>query len=156
MGKDSQAGHVREGTDRSFRRRTAWCWNIAPQIPVTGEIPDPVQLHGIYVGSGCCLIAFSGDYVLAWQWCDTEKKAAWAALLARFPAPRVEITDRGAGIAVALSECWSETAAQRCLVRAQRSVCMYLTGRPRTEAGKALPPLSWALTRITTSAEAAA
>lgn len=155
MGKDSQAEYVREGADRTFRRRTAWCWNIAPQIPVTGEVHDQIQVDGIYVGSWCCLIAVSGDFVLGWQWCDTEKKAAWAALLARFPAPTVVITDGGAGIAAALSECWSETAVQRCLVHVQRNVRTYLTGRPRTEAGKALLRLGRALTRITTAAEAA-
>ena len=85
-----------------------------------------------------------------------QKKAAWAALLARFPAPTVVITDGGAGIAAALSECWSETAVQRCLVHVQRNVRTYLTGRPRTEAGKALLRLGRALTRITTAPEAAA
>ena len=94
--------------------------------------------------------------MLGWQWCDTEKKAAWAALLGRFPAPTVVITDGGSGIAAALSECWSETAVQRCLVHVQRNVRTYLTGRPRTDAGKALLRLGRALTRITTASEAAA
>lgn len=79
--------------------------------------------------------------MLGWQWCDTEKKAAWAALLARFPAPTVVITDVGSGIAAALSECWSESAVQRCLVHVQRNVRTYLTGRPGTEADRTLPRL---------------
>lgn len=37
-----------------------------------------VDLCGFVVLSDCCV----RDYVLGWQWCDTEKKAAWAALLA--------------------------------------------------------------------------
>lgn len=156
MGTSSQARTASFGTARSFRRRTAWCWNVAPRIPVTGEIHDQIQVDGIYVGSWCCLIAVSGDYVLGWQWCDTEKKAAWAALLERFPAPRVVITDGGSGIAAALSECWSETAVQRCLVHVQRNVRTYLTSRPRTDAGKALLRLGRALTRIKAPAEAAA
>ncbi|MBT2551889.1 transposase [Arthrobacter sp. ISL-5] len=123
---------------------------------MTGEIHDQIQVDGIYVGSWCCLIAVAGDYVLGWQWCDTEKKAAWAALLERFPAPRVVITDGGSGIAAALSECWSETAVQRCLVHVQRNVRTYLTSRPRTDAGKALLRLGRALTRIKAPAEAAA
>ena len=47
------------------------------------------------MGSWCCLIAVAGDHVLGWQRCDTEKKAAWAALLARFPAPTVVISING-------------------------------------------------------------
>lgn len=156
LGTSNQSAPTSFGTARSFRRRTGWCWNIAPEIPVTGEVHDQIQVDGIYVGSWCCLIAVAGDHVLGWQWCDTEKKAAWAALLARFPAPTVVITDGGSGIAAALSECWSETAVQRCLVHVQRNVRTYLTGRPRTEAGKALLRLGRALTRITTAAEAAA
>jgi hypothetical protein len=87
LGTSNQSAATSFGTARSFRRRTGWCWNIAPEIPVTGEVHDQIQVDGIYVGSWCCLIAVAGDYVLGWQWCDTEKKAAWAALLARFPAP---------------------------------------------------------------------
>ncbi|MFB9819076.1 transposase [Arthrobacter ramosus] len=156
MGTSNQSSLTSFGAARSFRRRTAWCWNVAPRIPVTGEVHDQIQVDGIYIGSWCCLIAVAGDYVLGWQWCDTEKKAAWAALLGRFPAPGVVITDGGSGIAAALSECWSETAVQRCLVHVQRNVRTYLTGRPRTEAGKALLRLGRALTRIHASAEAAA
>ncbi len=156
LGTSNQSAATSFGTARSFRRRTEWCWNIVPEIPVTGEVHDQIQVDGIYVGSWCCLIAVAGDHVLGWQWCDTEKKAAWAALLTRFPAPTVVITDGGSGIAAALSECWSETAVQRCLVHVQRNVRTYLTGRPRTEAGKALLRLGRALTRITTAAEAAA
>ena len=76
--------------------------------------------------------------MIGWQWCDTEKKTAWAALLRRFPAPRVVIIDGGSGIAAALSDGWSDAAVQRCLVHVQRNVRTYLTGRPRTEAGRAL------------------
>lgn len=156
LGTGSQMDVGSFGTARSFRRRTAWCWNIAPAIPVTGEIHDQVQIDGIYVGSWCCLIAIAGEHVIGWQWCDTEKKAAWAALLQRFPAPRVVVTDGGSGIAAALSDCWSDTAVQRCLVHVQRNVRTYLTLRPRTEAGKALLRLGRALTRITAPAQAAA
>lgn len=156
LGTGSQALADSFGTARSFRRRTAWCWNIAPTIPATGEIHDQVQIDGIYVGSWCCLIAIAGEHVIGWQWCDTEKKAAWAALLGPFPAPRVVITDGGSGIAAALSDCWSDTAVQRCLVHVQRNVRTYLTSRPRTEAGKALLRLGRALTRISTAAQAAA
>jgi hypothetical protein len=77
-------------------------------------------MAGIYVGSWCCLIAVSGDYVLGWQWCDTEKKAALAALLGRFPAPRVAITEAvpgsrrrylTAGPIPPCSDAWSMSSA---------------------------------------------
>ncbi|WP_441426410.1 IS1/IS1595 family N-terminal zinc-binding domain-containing protein [Arthrobacter sp. YAF34] len=32
LGSGSQAGVVAFGTPRSFRRRTEWCWNIAPRF----------------------------------------------------------------------------------------------------------------------------
>ncbi|GAP61235.1 transposase [Arthrobacter sp. Hiyo1] len=99
MGTSNQSSLTSFGSARSFRRRTAWCWNVALRIPVTGEVHDQVQVDGIHVGSWCCLIAVAGEHVLGWQWCDTEKKAAWAALIGRFPAPRVVITDGGSGIA---------------------------------------------------------
>jgi hypothetical protein len=88
MGTSNQSSLTSFGAARSFRRRTAWGWNVAPRIPVTGEVHDQIQVDGIYVGSWCCLIGVAGEHVLGWQWCDTEKKAAWAALLGRFPAPR--------------------------------------------------------------------
>ena len=84
-GTGSQTEIASFGTARSFRRRTAWCWNIAPGIPVTGEVHDQIEVDGIYVGSRRCLIAVSGDYVLGRPWCDTEKKAAWAGLTLQSP-----------------------------------------------------------------------
>jgi hypothetical protein len=64
LGTSSQSSATSFGTARSFRRRTSWCWNIAPEIPVTGEIHDQIKVDGIYVGSWCCLIAVAGDHVL--------------------------------------------------------------------------------------------
>lgn len=94
--------------------------------------------------------------MLGWQWCDQEKTAAWSALLERFPAPTVVITDGGSGLASAVRRCWTETKVQRCLVHVQRNVRTYLTNRPRTEAGRALLRISKALTKITTPVQAAA
>lgn len=97
----------------------------------------------------------AGPHVIAWQWCDTEKTAAWTALLQRIPPPRVVVIDGGAGLASALKACWPTTQIQRCLVHVQRNVRTHLTMRPRTEAGKSLRALSLALTRITTTEQAA-
>ncbi|NLS10880.1 IS1249 family transposase [Nesterenkonia sp. MY13] len=140
---------------RSFRRRTAWCWNIRPRIPVTGEIYDQIQLDGIYIGSWCCLIAISPTGVIGYQWCDTEKRAAWEELLKRFPAPAVVINDGGAGLLSARKYLWPKTRVQRCLVHLQRTVRRHITTRPRTIPGKELRQLSLALTKINTTEQAA-
>ena len=155
LGKHTQS-EAMSVNDRSFRRITAWCWNIAPEIPATGEVHDEVQLDGIYLGTWCALIATAGAHVIGWQWCDTEKSAAWAALLERFPAPRVAVCDGGAGLASALRKTWPETRVQRCLVHVHRNVRTHLTHRPRLEAGKTLLRLSRALMRLKTAEEAAA
>lgn len=157
-GKHTQAEAAKKAgiSTRSFRRRVAWCWNIRPRIPVTGEIYDQVQLDGIYIGSWCCLIAISPTGVIGYQWCDTEKRAAWETLLQRFPAPAVVVTDGGPGLLSARRYAWPDTRVQRCLVHIQRNVRTYLTTRPRTIPGKELRQLSLALTRITTTEQATA
>jgi len=157
MGRATQRDLV-GGTGRAFRNRHAWCWNIAPTIKVTGEIYDEIQLDGTYLSDGwCLLVAIDGTTgeVSAWQWCDTEKTAAWTALLERIPPPQVAVIDGGSGLASALRACWPDTRVQRCLVHVQRGVRNYLTTRPRTDAGRALRVLSLALTRIHTVEEAA-
>jgi len=156
MGRATQRD-LRGGTSRTFHRRHAWCWNIAPTIAVTGEIYDEIQLDGTYLSDGWCLVvAIDGatGQVIAWQWCDTEKTAAWCALLERIPPPRVVVVDGGSGLASALKACWPNTRIQRCLVHVQRGVRTYVTTRPRTDAGRSLRVLSLALTRIRTIEEA--
>lgn len=66
LGTGSQSAADSFVTARSFRRRTPWCWSIAPEIPATGEIHDQVQIDGIYIGSWCCLIAVAGEHVIGW------------------------------------------------------------------------------------------
>lgn len=134
----------------------AWCWNIRPRFPVTGEFYDQTKLDGIYIGSWYCLIAISPAGVIGYQWCDTEKRPAWEALLQRFPAPAAVVTDDGTGLLSARKYAWPETRVQRCLVHVQRNVRTYLTTRPRTVPGKELRQLSLALTRISTTEQAIA
>jgi hypothetical protein len=81
---------------RTFRRKTAWCWLVEPTITITGEIYDEIQIDGIYLSSKwCCLIALARGKVIAWQWCDREKTAAWKALLEQVPPPTVVVCDGG-------------------------------------------------------------
>lgn len=86
----------------------------------------------------CCLIASDRDGVIAWQWCDREKTAAWKALLEQVPPPTVVVCDGGSGLLPAVAEAWPDTKVQRCLVHVQRNVRIFLTSKPRTDAGKAL------------------
>ncbi|KAA1415003.1 IS1249 family transposase [Nocardioides humilatus] len=146
-----------DSSARTFRRVHAWCWNVAPEVTITGELYDEIQIDGIYLDTGwCCLIAITGGKVIDWQWCDREKTIAWKQLLKRIPAPTVVVCDGGGGLAVAIEECWPDTSVQRCLVHVQRNVRTYLTSRPRTTAGKALWGLARTLTKITTLDEATA
>lgn len=150
MGKLSQAEHATTNA-RTFRRHTAWCWNVHPYLNQTGEIFDEIQVDGIYIRKGwCLLIAIANGKVIGWQWCDNEKAAAWTELLKHFPAPKVVITDGGSGLMKALKGLWPEVKVQRCLVHIQRNVRTYLTLNPRLAAGKSLRRLSLKLTKIRT------
>lgn len=152
--KQSQTEHATTSA-RSFRRHTAWCWNVRPYLNTTGEVFDQIQVDGIYLRPGwCCLIAIAHGQVLAWQWCDTEKAVAWTALLEHLPEPKVVVTDGGSGLLKALKELWPTVKIQRCLVHIQRNVRTYLTLNPRTPAGKALRALSLKLTGIHTQEHA--
>lgn len=48
---------------------------------MTGEIYNQVQIDGIYLPYGwCLLVALAQGKVIAWQWCDKENKNAYHAL----------------------------------------------------------------------------
>lgn len=150
LGKLSQAEASTTATDRTLRRRTAWCWLIEPTLGPVETRHRQVLVDGIYIGSWCLLIAVTDRLqVLAWQWCARESAAAWTALLERIPAPEVVVCDGGSGFASAARACWPGTKIQRCLFHVQMNIRRHLTRRPRTEAGKALLQLSLALSRVT-------
>lgn len=74
--------------------------------------------------------------ILSWTapWCDTEKKAAWAALLGQFPAPRVVITDGGSGIA---RPCLNAGPIPRCSVAwSMSSATCAPPDRPAQDGGR--------------------
>jgi len=143
------------GSGRSFRRRTTWCWRVEPVLPVTGEVFDEVQVDGMYLRTDwCILIATVRGKVIAWQWCDREKTAAWTALLNQFPPPRVVVCDGGTGLLQAIADSWKSTRVQRCLVHVQRNMRTYLTMKPRTDAGRSLWALARGLTRVKTTEQA--
>ncbi|WP_082123928.1 IS1249 family transposase [Arthrobacter sp. YC-RL1] len=156
LSKQTQAEYATSSA-RTFRRHTAWCWNVHPTLPHTGEVFDEIQVDGIYLRKGwCALIAIANGKVIGCQWCDQEKSVAWLELLRPLAEPKVVVTDGGSGLLKALKELWPQVKVQRCLVHIQRNVRTQLTLKPKTTAGKALRALSLRLTRIKTRDEATA
>lgn len=141
----------------SFARKVSWCWQVDPPQPlIIGEIYDQIIIDGIYLSHHwCLLIATNGSHVIGWQWCDRESVAAWQALLSRFPAPTVVITDGGPGALKAIRQCWPATGVQRCLFHVWLNTKTDLTGHPKTPAGKTLLRLGGNLAAINTLDEAA-
>lgn len=148
-GKHTQAELDGTTTGRTFRRRTAWCWDLAPRLPPVSTVPDHVIVDGIWIGSWCLLIAIDETgTVLAWQWSGGESVAAWKALLEQVPAPIVLVSDGGNGLPTALGACWPDTKHQRCLFHLQMNITRHLTRNPRTDAGRALRGLVMQLSDI--------
>lgn len=114
----------------SFARKVSWCWQVDPPQPlITGEIYDQIIIDGIYLSHHwCLLIATNGSHVIGWQWCDRESVAAWQALLSRFPASTVVVTDGGPGALKAIRHCWPATGVQRCLFHVWLNTKTDLTG----------------------------
>lgn len=151
VGKHAQDQMDATATGRSFRHRTAWCWDVEPRLGPVTTTHHQVLVDGIWVGSWCLLIAVTEHLqVLAWQWCARESTAAWTALLERIPAPAVVVCDGGTGIASAVRAVWPETRTQRCLFHVQMNVRQHLTLNPRTDAGRRLLGLSRALSNVFT------
>lgn len=149
IGKQSQAESDGTATGRSFRRDTAWCWDVQPRLGPVETIHHQVLIDGIWIGSWCLLIAVTDKLeVLAWQWSGGESTAAWTALLERIPAPGVVVCDGGTGIASAIRRTWPETKTQRCLFHVQMNIRRYLTMNPRTDAGRRLRALSLELSDV--------
>lgn len=149
IGKATQAEADGTASGRSFRRRTAWCWDLSPRLGPAETIYHAVLVDGIWIGTWCLLIALSDTgRVLAWQWCARETTAAWTALLDQVPAPGILVSDGGSGLPSALRQAWPETKHQRCLFHLQMNITRHLTRNPRTNAGRALRRLVMDLSDI--------
>jgi hypothetical protein len=155
VGKHAQDEMDATATGRSFRHRTAWCWDIEPRLGPVTTTHHQVLVDGIWIGSWCLLIAVTEQlHVLAWQWSGGESTAAWTALLERIPAPTVIVSDGGTGIASAVRAVWPGTQTQRCLFHVQMNVRQHLTLNPRSDAGRRLLGLSSALSNVRTVEDA--
>lgn len=83
---------------RTFRRRTAWCWDLpVPKPAPTGEVYPQLFIDGLHLTGGwVLLIARSCSHMVAWQWAASENAAAYTALLHDL-APPLMVTTDGAG-----------------------------------------------------------
>lgn len=143
-------------SERTFRRRVEWCWNIDPRPAPTGQIHSQLMLDGTYFNGWCVLVAYTGSVVVDWQWCDREKHASWSALLQRLPPPEVAVVDGHRGLASAMAQHWPSTTTQRCLFHIRHGIHRHLTRRPNLPAGKQLLALVKALTELKDLDQAAA
>ncbi|WP_271396320.1 IS1249 family transposase [Neomicrococcus lactis] len=155
LGTQSQAAMA--GSARGFRKRIQWCWRVEVPPPVpTGVVHHQLMLDGTYFNGWCVLIAYNGQHVVDWQWCDREKKIAWQVLLERIPAPAVAIIDGGTGLRAALKETWPESKIQRCYFHVFQNIRRELTFQTRIPAGKELAALTRVLMKVSTQDEAIA
>ena len=107
---------------RTFRRRSAWCWDLEPHIGLDGVVHRAVMADGTGVNGWCLLTAIDGEdgEVLAWQWCARENTTAYRALFAQLAPPDVLVCDGMKGILKACAQIWPGTRIQRCLIHVPR------------------------------------
>lgn len=138
---------------RSFRRNTAWCWQIWPVCPHVDERYPVVFIDGIYLGrKAVILIASTREHVIGWYFARTENTAAYRGLLSKITPPDMVISDGGNGFAAALRLEWPDTHHQRCLFHAYSRVRQLTTSRPKTQAGRDLLYIARLLLEINTPA----
>lgn len=140
----------------TFWRKTSWAWGIWPIAPHTVEVHDVVHLDGIWMRrDAVVLVAWADGHVLAWHLAKTECSSAWAALMARIPAPAMTVSDGSPGLAKAARMLWPETRIQRCTFHVASQVRRYTTLRPRLEAGAELLGIANALGHVSDPESAA-
>lgn len=118
--------------ERTWRDQTAWCWDIAPVPPLTGEVHPVILLDGIRVGSMVCLIARTPQHVVLWHWAPYEAGTTWDRLLVQLPAPVVAVCDGQKGILLAIARSWPRARVQRCHFHVWQNVRTKLTMHPQT------------------------
>lgn len=120
---------------RTWREDTAWCWDMSPPMPQTGEIHPVLLMDGTRVGQQVCLIVRSPLYVVGWCFAPWESSTTWDKLLSTIPAPTVIVCDGQKGILLSVARNWPQTRIQRCLFHIWQNIRTKLTLNPQTEAG---------------------
>ena len=141
-----------DGSARTFRDQTSWCWGVPVPHVLTGEIHHAIIIDGIKVGGQVCLIARTTSYVIAWLWVPYESSVYWSKLLQLLPLPTYVVCDGQKGLLKAISICWPTTTVQRCRFHAWLNVKAKLTLNPEAKAGQELLQLTrdlqWVRTRL--------
>ncbi|MFZ8326789.1 hypothetical protein ACO1LK_13805, partial [Staphylococcus aureus] len=66
-GQSLQAELAGSRSARAFRRDIAWCWDLEPRLPVTGEVHEVILVDGIWIETWCLLIALTTtNTVVGW------------------------------------------------------------------------------------------
>lgn len=122
----------RAGRDAHFEPERTGVGSSKSLTPATtGEVHPVIMPDATCLQGWCLLVAYTGTHVIAWQWCDQEKKTAWEALLTCLPAPGMVVVDDGRGIGTALAKCWPDTRGQRCYFHIMQTVTRHLSRRPK-------------------------
>lgn len=133
LGKDSQSELLAPG--RTWREDTSWCWDIAPPLPITGEIHPVLLMDGTRIGHQVCLIVRSPEYVTSWCFVPWEASWSWDKLLETIPAPSVIVCDGQKGMLLSIARNWPRTRIQRCLFHIWQNIRSKLSLNPQTDAG---------------------
>jgi len=152
LGKDSQ--DELDGSPRTFRDQTSWCWNVVVPSVLTGEVHHAIIVDGIRAGGQVCLIARTAKFVIAWAWVPYESSSYWCELLRLLPSPKYIICDGQKGLLKAISLCWPTATIQRCRFHAWLNIKAKLTLHPESRAGQELLQLARDLQQIHTRRQA--
>ncbi|MEK9178879.1 MAG: IS1249 family transposase [Patescibacteria group bacterium] len=152
LGKFSQ--DELEQSSRTFRDKISWCWSVAPEVMLSGEVHHSIIIDGIRVGGMVCLIARTTDYVITWIWKPYESSEYWMELFRLLPQPEYIVCDGQKGLLKALASCWPDSIVQRCRFHAWLNIKTKLTLNPESRAGQKLLKLTRDLLHIRTRKQA--
>jgi len=136
MGKQSQSELGM--SDRTWRDKTTWCWNIVPKPELTGEVYEIILVDGIRISNLVDLIARTPKAVINWYWAAQETSYTWEELLKTMPPPTVVVCDGQKGILLAIKRQWPNTRIQRCIFHVWQNTRTKLSLHPKAEAGQEL------------------
>ncbi len=93
-----------------------------------------------------------GQRPISWQWTNQESFVSWFEFFLRLKEegcdPRYIVCDAQRGLLKALRIIWPEALVQRCIIHVIRLARLWLTRRPKTQAGCELLELVYALSSI--------
>ena len=143
-----------DGSSRTFRDQTVWCWSVAPKPIMTGEIHHAIIVDGIRVSHMVCLIARTTSYVITWVWVPYESSQYWTELFNILPSPDYVVCDGQKGLLKAILICWPDSIIQRCRFHAWLNIKAKLTLNPESKAAQELLQITRDLLHVRTRNQA--